>query len=77
MFSIGKNVNTSKRKNFVTKFKVPALPFPLNGTSIRSIKAVAMAIKIRQMYISCLSLFIVKLYDPSSVFLRTHDTASI
>ena len=29
-----------------------------------------MAIKIRQIYISCLYLFIVKLYDPSSVSLR-------
>ena len=33
--------------NFVTRFKVPALPFPSTGTFFRSIKAAAMAIKNR------------------------------
>ena len=59
------------RKNFVTKFKVPTFSRPLIVTFIRSIKATTMAIKSRQMCISCLSLFIVKLYDPSTVSLQS------
>ena len=50
-------------------------PFLLTGTFVRSIKASNMAIKNRQINISFLSLFILKLYDPSSVSLQTHDTA--
>ena len=73
--TLSKNAIILAEKEFSDQ--VQTLPFPLTGTFVRSIKATAMAIKNRQIYISCLSLVIVKLYDPSSVSLQTHDTASI
>ena len=81
--SNGKNDNTWKRRKiYLTGQKALSqnamilsekelcnyVPLSLIGTFIRSIKAAAMVIKNQEIYIFCLSLFIVKRHDSSRYY---------